>query len=813
MSKINIGMHTVVILVGPSQCGKSTWAKILAQKIKEKNENFRTAILSSDEIRRELLGQDLHRYHPEMLEASEAAFDLLFARLHSAVRFPINNEFVIVDTTGLDSDFRFKVADIAKANNYRVCVVLFDYHTNEYFEKIETDSKTVVAKHVEAFKQRVLPGIKRKAYDYSFSVKGKNDENYSKLEVCVTDQKLWEKSSFFNKAEKPLAIIGDVHESVDALKELISTIPPESQIVFLGDLFDKGQDTENMLSYLEELVDTGAMIVVGNHESFVARRLLNKIEAISNEGELFSSLKVFQDCPDLAQRFLKLYENMLPFIVFKNYGKTVYVTHAPCYNSFLGKMSEKAQKFQRNFYFASRAQEDMVSELRFVEEEAKNSHPIHVFGHIAHAMKHMEMKNKIWLDSGAVYGRKLSALLVSVNGARKLVSVNARKLVEGKLLIWKKAETSEVVTPIEISQVSEKKTSEIIPVASDDVDALVRKYKLLPDDIYWLKTFAQSNAKFISGTISPARATEQELEPLKEALKYFKHKGVEQVILQPKWMGSRLQVYLHKDRAKDFAVTRSGAKAGHADMMQKVYDKLHDKFDSLIDYKEQIIFDGELLPWSAIGKELIEKEFLQYGKSIEKEIQLLSEDKVFQGFGNNTKTQEKGIKTFLEQLDIYGQETDIEFKPFSILSVDGENWCLRNQQEIYSLVSEEKYCAIDLYNEGQFQIAESYFKEITSLLKPHEGVVIKPLIYKEGVAPYVKVRNENYLHLIYGYDYLSNYAHMCQNKRVGKKQALSIKQFELGMQMLITHDKQQLMELACQMKFEINQEKELDPRL
>ena len=57
-------------------------------------------------------------------------------------------------------------------------------------------------------------------------------------------------------------------------------------------------------------------------------------------------------------------------------------------------------------------------------------------------------------------------------------------------------------------------------------------------------------------------------------------------------------------------------------MMQQVYDILHDKFDALIDYKEQIIFDGELLPWSAIGKELIEKEFLQYGKSIEKEIQL-----------------------------------------------------------------------------------------------------------------------------------------------------------------------------------------------
>lgn len=809
MNTINVGMHTVVILVGPSQSGKSTWAGHFVEKIKSQNSHLRATVLSSDEIRREILGKDLDRYHPEMLEASEAAFDLLFSRLATVTRFPINNEFVIVDTTGLDPDFRFKVADLAKQNNYRVCVVLFDYSTNEYFKDIEGFTKTVVSKHVEAFKQRVLPGIKRKSYDYSFSVKSKDDSFFSDMQVNIVDLDLWEKSNFFDSVSKPLAIIGDVHESVDALKELVSKVPENAQLVFLGDLFDKGQDTANMLNYLEELVEQGAIVVVGNHESFVARRLLKKIEAISNEGELFSSLKVFQDNPELAQRFLRLYEQMLPFAVFKNYGKTIYVTHAPCYNSFLGKMTEKAQKFQRNFYFASRESANMISELRFVEEEAKNSHPIHVFGHIAHAMKHMEMKNKVWLDSGAVYGRKLSALVVSETGNRKIVSINSTKLVDGKLLIWKKADTenTELVVAQPVANQAEP-TSE-----KKDMDSLVRKYKLDPEDIYWLNAFSQSNAKFISGTIAPAKSNEQNLEPIVEALRYFKSKGVEQVILQPKWMGSRLQVYLHKDREKDFAVTRSGTKAGHAEVMKAVFDKLHDKFDSLIDYKEQVIFDGELLPWSAIGKELIDKDFLQYGKSIEKEIDMLADDPVFAQFGEDIQRQKEGIQTFLKQLEIYGAETPIEYKPFSILSVDGENWCTRNQQEIYGLVSEEKFCVIDLYNEGQFQIAENYFKEITSSDVPHEGVVIKPVIYKEGVAPHVKVRNEKYLHLIYGYDYLANYDKMCETKRVGKKQSLSIKQFDLAMQMLVCNNKQQLLELACQMKFEINQEKELDPRL
>lgn len=811
MQTFNIATHTVILLVGPSQSGKSTFARTLKDKITNQDKNLRVSILSSDETRRELLGQELDRYDPKMMEASEAAFDLLFQRFEALTRFPINNEFIIIDTTGLDPDFRFKISDHARKNHYKVGVVLFDFATQAYFEGLDAKSKSIVAKHVESFKQRVLPGIKRKSFDYHFSVKSKTPAYFEDLDVQIVDHALWKRCNFFEPTGKPIAIIGDVHESVQALDELIKKLPQDAQLVFLGDLFDKGNQTKAMLEYLEKLqIQREVIFVVGNHESFVARRLRNQIEAISNENENFGSLAVFQQDPELATRFLFIFDQMLPYAIFKNFEKTICVTHSPCHNSAIGKLGEKVQKIQRNFYFASREHSAMIEELRFIEKEAKSSHPWHIFGHVAHAMKNMEMKNKVWLDSGAAYGRALSAFVVFPGGQHKIVSQTSEKLFEGKLLIWKKAEKETIPVLEPVATFSKPKENNLSVSAQ-----LVQKYKLEPEDIYWLKTFEQSGAKFIAGTMSPARSTQTQLEPIEQALLYFKNKDVGEVILQPKWMGSRMQIYLHKNGVEDFAVTRSGSKAGNMHLLKPIMQQLHDKFDSLIDYHEELILDGEFLPWSAIGKELIEKEFLQYGKSVEQELNLLKADSVFQKFNlfPDMDSQGKGIETFMKQVEIYGRDMSPSYEPFSVLSVDGKIWTQKNQADIYQMLSGKDFLVLDLTSDGCLQKAREFFTQMTSKDIPYEGIVMKPLVFKEGVAPYMKVRNENYLHIIYGHDYMSHYQDMCKNKRIGKKLDLSIKQFELGVKMLQATTVDERLELACQMKFEINQEHELDPRL
>jgi len=85
-------IHTVLVLVGPTECGKSTFAReVLVPQLRveeaDKHFHMNVQVLSSDDIRRELLGFDYDKHDRMMLEASAQAFDLLEKRLEVATRF------------------------------------------------------------------------------------------------------------------------------------------------------------------------------------------------------------------------------------------------------------------------------------------------------------------------------------------------------------------------------------------------------------------------------------------------------------------------------------------------------------------------------------------------------------------------------------------------------------------------------------------------------------------------------------------------------------------------------------------------------
>lgn len=820
--QLDIGLHTVILLVGPSQSGKSTWASIFKDKINTLDPELRVSVLSSDNLRRELLGQDLDRYDQKMMEASEAAFDLLFAKLKVVTQYPINHEFVIIDTTGLDTEFRKKIQDHAKSMCYNTAIVIFDYAHSEYFKDLQGfEAKNIVGKHVDTFKKGVLPNIKRKSYDYALTVKEKSLEKWNHMIVDVKNYQLWKRCQFTEKnhnIEEDIMIIGDVHEHILPVEQLLEKYPGK-KIFFVGDIVDKGNNTKIAIEKTVELMKKGAILVRGNHESFVARRLMGEVKALDNENELFSSLQVIMQDENLKEKFLWMYEQSLPFACIKTHGKTVYITHAPCYNKYLGKLDNTSQKFQRNFYFSSREHNRMVDDLAFLKQEEKYSHPLHVFGHVAHGMKNLEQKNKVWLDTGSVYGNQLSALIIDKKGNKKFVHEKTSVIYEGSLFYMQKTKETIADNNIEVknnTSVENKEQSKTF--IKNSIVELMDKYNLSVDARYWLHNFNESNAEFISGTMSPSKSSDTQLEPIETAIDYFYSQGIDKVIIQPKYMGSRLQVYLFRDKSKDFAITRSGHKIGYANEMQKVFDKLHEKFDSQNFWKEKIIFDGELLPWSLIAKELIDKEFLQYGMSVKKEINILQQDNMFKNFNIDQDLDKKVemIDTFIEQAHWFGKSGEVEYKPFSILKVDNEIYIEKNQEEIFKMLGSENYLVIDTSRESYIK-AREFFESLTQKINDknlgNEGIVMKPLIYKPGVAPYMKVRNEKYLHLIYGYDYLLYYQDKLKTKRIGKKLELSIKEYELGIKMLSAQSKTELLDLACQINYEIDKEKMLDMRL
>lgn len=74
--------------------------------------------------------------------------------------------------------------------------------------------------------------------------------------------------------------IGDVHGQYKTLRTLLSKIPTESRVIFLGDLFDKGNDSKEVYHLL---LDIEHERVLGNHDNML-------IEAVRS-GEKYSLVK------------------------------------------------------------------------------------------------------------------------------------------------------------------------------------------------------------------------------------------------------------------------------------------------------------------------------------------------------------------------------------------------------------------------------------------------------------------------------------------------------------------------------------------
>ena len=62
-------------------------------------------------------------------------------------------------------------------------------------------------------------------------------------------------------------VIGDVHGKAGMLEDLLKTWDGHTQLLFLGDLIDRGEDSRRVLEMVKDLVDNhGAICLSGNHE-------------------------------------------------------------------------------------------------------------------------------------------------------------------------------------------------------------------------------------------------------------------------------------------------------------------------------------------------------------------------------------------------------------------------------------------------------------------------------------------------------------------------------------------------------------------
>lgn len=783
---VDINLFTLVMLVGPSRAGKTKFAAALTRALGA-FEGVRVAHVSSDACRRMLAG-DLPDNDPRLGEVSGSAFALLNAELEARMRWPVCTEVIVLDTTAMSESFRDSVRELAKKHQYRVDLVVFDYSHGDYLKGAGDDpvARRIVKEHAQRMKEEVLPTLKRRQYHRCSNIRKRSAAGWDDLTVGILDYALFRATRWSN--EQTVALIGDVHEAVAPFEALLDKLPAGCLKLQLGDWIDKGGQVEAVIQTMERFVAAGGQILLGNHENYVAKRLRGTLEADPLlEESYFTSLRVLLNNPELAERFLALVAGAHPFVVFQGAGgRTVYVSHAPAPTKHLGKLDAESLAAQRNYHMVSETDEGLQAKLAALGPIGRNE-PLHVFGHLAH-QSHVFQNGRAFLDTGSVYGHELSALVLEPGRRPALVRVAGEKRADGRLY-------------------------KLNPPMEKPADA----FKVSQADQVFMDKFVASGARYLSGTIAPAPAMDGALESPAAALVTLRQHGVTRAIAEPKYMGSRAQVYLFRgEPERSFAITRKGFVV-RAPEIQPVLEAVYSQFAAQDFWQSSLVLDGEMMPWRAIGGTLIDSEFERYEAGARAEVAALAADPVFQGFAvgaeHASAQRLEGLDTFQAQLALYGAEGEAHYKPFTVLAVDGECWLGKDQSEVFPLVAPgEPYLVIDVASPEATASLTAFFNTLT-LDGQMEGMVLKPCVFEDQMTPALKVRNERYLHIIYGYDYRLRYASMCASKSIGRKLHLSRKEFFLGRAMLKAKDEASLRNALVQMRSELAQEATLDPRL
>lgn len=853
--EIKIELHSVVLLVGPSNCGKSTFVKnTLIPKLQEQDSDklLNIGYISSDDIRRELLGRDFNKYDDRMTEVSSVAFDEIYHRLESYLRFPVKKEVVIVDTTGLNEDFRSKISNICETNNYKMNLLMFEYKNKEDYNLFGDVSNKLMFRHITKIKDfykarknyNSMQKIKSHPSKNEFDIIVENYDFYSKCNDKTTDY------NYF--------VIGDIHGCIDELKQLLINNHFEIEndiikrtdktsnvkIISIGDYLDKGSSekiTETIEFIHKNMFNTDSndllTIVNGNHER-KNYSLLTGISSPVEEGEevmrkYYGSYKLLVENVVLKNKFFDIYKVSLPFFqINRSYG-SYYITHAPCEQKFIGKIDNKSIKKQ-NYYYVDKNQSMYDNLKRFMTIDSFN-HPIHIFGHIALKDVYDGAKSKnnlIGIDTGCVHGGKITGYKICEGHYNNTSSVN-------------------FMNNFDISKkVLERVTKPNIYSEPDSKE----KIKMSEDAEKKVKYITRNKINTISGTVCPANKKEEEgiFESLLEGANYFLENNVMNICAQPKYMGSRCQVYLFpNDISKSYMVSRNGhvIKNVPKEKREEIFSILENRLSKFIlDNKLQLlIIDGELMPWSAMGDGLIKERFLVIEDGIDSENDILKksgfEEKLKElteeletteyksdfsrlpkkemsekyeknktysySYLINQKSKYQTLDEEKESIDVYKQQMilyakskdDIHYKAFGLLKVVTEDnkeyiigtennkefpeGLILNQSQIFKMLSDEECLSVNLNEENWFNNLQEFYTRMTSenLL---EGLVLKNEKFVTRLSNFIKVRNDEYLSIIYGFNYKfpHNFNKLIKNKSITSKLRQAIKEYHLGLKML-----------------------------
>lgn len=813
--KITIPELSLVVLVGVSGSGKSTFGR----------RHFKpTEILSSD-FCRGLVSDDENNQ-----AATKEAFDVLnfIAQKRLAA-----GKLTVIDATNVQPEARKPLVQLAR--DFHCLPVAIVLNVPERIAHDRNASRpgrnfgTHVVKNQTQQLNRSLRNLEREGFRHVFVLRTLEEIDA----VTIERQPLWNN---LKHEQGPFDIIGDVHGCFDELVELLGklgytvdpdafkiTAPADRKLVFVGDLVDRGPKIPQVLKLVMNAVaDAVALCVPGNHDVKLMRKLRGR-EVQVTHGLADSLAQLEGETDDFRSKVAEFIDDLVSHYVLDN-GRLV-VAHAGMKESMQGRGSGAVRDFAL-FGETTGETDEFGLPIRYNWAAEYRGQAMVVYGHTP--VPQPEWLNRtLNIDTGCVFGGRLTALRYP---EKEIVSVRAlRTYAEPRRPFL----TPDAPTPaldaqqqhddvLDLADVTGKRIVETrlhhnITIREENATAALEVMSRFAANPKWLI--------YLPPTMSPCETSKEAglLEHPAEAFAYYRHEGVGQVICEQKHMGSRAVVTVCRDTnvaKKRFGIvadeigicyTRTGRRFFDNEKIERAFLErvnaaitragLWDELKT-----DWVCLDCELMPWSAKAQALLQEQYAPVGIAAKtmlgRSVELLQQtserglplDDLLTRTAQRKSMADAYVAAYRHYCWPVESVDDLKLAPFHLLASEGHvhvdkphTWHMDTLAKLAGdILVATNHRFVDVTDEASSSEGIRWWQELTG--GGGEGMVVKPAGFiargRRGLLqPAVKCRGPEYLRIIYGPEYtVPENLERLRARGLHTKRSLALREFALGVE-------------------------------
>ncbi|MFG2739863.1 polynucleotide kinase-phosphatase [Streptomyces sp. PAN_FS17] len=812
---------SLVVLVGASGSGKSTFAR----------RHFKPTEVISSDFCRGLVSDDENDQ-----SATRDAFDVLH---YIAGKRLAAGRRTVVDATSVQQDSRRQLIELARKYDVLPIAIVLDVPEEVCAERnaARTDRadmpRRVIQRHIRELR-RSIRHLEREGFRKVHVLRGAQDVENA---TVVTEKRF----NDLTHLTGPFDIVGDIHGCASELEALLGKLgyrdgvhPDGRTAVFVGDLVDRGPDSPGVLRRVMSMVKSGnALCVPGNHENKYGRYLKGRnVQHTHGLAETIEQMET--ESEEFRAEVREFIDGLVSHYVLDG-GKLV-VCHAGLPEKYHGRTSGRVRSHA--LYGDTTGETDEFGlPVRYPWAEDYRGRAAVVYGHTP-VPDATWLNNTICLDTGAVFGGKLTALRWP---ERELVDVPAEQVwYEPAKPLRTEAPGGHDGRPLDLADVHGRRVVETrhqgrVSIREENAAAALEVMSRFAVDPRLLP--------YLPPTMAPTATSHVEgyLEHPAEAFAQYQADGVERVVCEEKHMGSRAVALVCRDAEaarKKFGVggtSRSSEVESGGGPTGSLYTRTGRPFfddesvtETILDRirtaaaeaglwdelgTDWLLLDAELMPWSLKASGLLRSQYAAVGAAsgaVFPGAVAALEGAAARGVDVSDllarqRERASDAAAFTEAYRRYCWTTDgldgVRLAPFQVLAVQGRSLTgLPHDEQLAlldrlvehdgsGLLQTTRRLYVDTGDPESVRAGVDWWLEMTG--RGGEGMVVKPLGAvvrgSEGrlVQPGIKCRGREYLRIIYGPEYTRpDNLDRLRKRFLNHKRSLAIREYALGLEAL-----------------------------